>query len=54
MPQDDEPYALEPEEPQEVKPRAPAPKPVRADQANLFNEQGALFSHVRQPGEMEP
>ena len=48
-----EPYTLEPEEPQEAKPRVLAAKPIRVDQPDLFNEQGALFQHVRQPGEIE-
>ena len=49
----EEPYALEGETPQEAKPRAPAPKRAQADQTDLFSEQGALFAHVRQPGELE-
>jgi len=35
-----------------IQPAPPGPK-VKADQADLFNTQGALFAHVRQPGELE-
>lgn len=31
----------------------PAGRPVKAVQADLFNEQGSLFGHVTQPGELK-
>lgn len=38
---------------EEIIPPAPPGRKVKVDQADLFNDQGSLFAHVRQPGELE-
>ena len=37
----------------ETAPPTPAGRKVKIDQADLFNDQGALFAHVTQPGDLE-
>ena len=37
---------------EEPKPAPPAGHRVKIDQADLFNEQGSLFGHVVQPGDL--
>ena len=45
---------LEATEPvEEITPPAPTGRKITVDQADLFNEQGALFGHVTQPGDLE-
>jgi len=43
--------AAEPEE--EPKPAPSAGRRVKIDQADLLNDQGSLFGHVVQPGDLE-
>jgi hypothetical protein len=38
---------------EEIIPPPPAGRKIRVDQADLFNDQGALFGHVLQPGDLE-
>jgi len=38
---------------EEITPPAPTGRKITVDQADLFNDQGALFGHVTQPGELE-
>lgn len=44
---------LEADEPAETGPVVLVGKRIKVDQADLFNDQGALFGHVSQPGELE-
>ena len=37
---------------EEIIPPVPPARPVKIDQADLFNEQGSLFGHVVQPGDL--
>ena len=37
----------------ETAPPASAGRKVKIDQADLFSDQGALFAHVTQPGDLE-
>ncbi len=38
--------------PKEKKPEPPKTHLVKIDQADLFNDQGALFGHTVQPGDL--
>jgi len=37
---------------EEIIPPAPPARKIKVDQADLFNDQGALFGHVAQPGDL--
>ena len=34
-------------------PAPPTGRPLKIDQVDMFNDQGSLFGHVPQPGELE-